>query len=83
MKKPKRRSDRAGRAPLHSTGRRPVAGRGERRALSRCRTMYATTLVDDPNHATAAAARHAAIAVARKSRWVFAEMRWRWTLKVL
>lgn len=33
MKKPKRRSDRAGRAPLHSPGRPPVAGRGERRAF--------------------------------------------------
>src|SRR5450631_4367090 len=33
--------------------------------------------------ATATAARHTFIADARKARWVLAEMRWRWTLKVL
>src|ERR1019366_9654941 len=46
-------------------------------ALSRCRTIDASDLVDDVTHAAAAAARHVSMAEARKVRCVLAETRWR------
>ena len=52
-------------------------------ALSHCRTIDANDLVEDLAHAAVVAARHASMAEARKVRCTLAEMRWRWTLKVL
>ncbi|CAH1691197.1 hypothetical protein CHELA1G11_20845 [Hyphomicrobiales bacterium] len=50
MQRSKRRSDRAGRAPLHSPGRPPVTGRGERRAF------WAAVAVGSSSEEAAAAA---------------------------
>ena len=52
-------------------------------ALSRCRTKDARILRLAYFQATATAARHVFIAAARKPRCVWADVRWRWTLKML
>jgi hypothetical protein len=52
-------------------------------ALSHCRTKNATRFCLVSFQAAAAAARHVFIAAARKALRVRAEVRWRWTLKVL
>ena len=52
-------------------------------ALSRCRTENVKRLCYVQFQAAATASRHAPIAAARSVRWVRAEVRWRWTLKVL
>jgi hypothetical protein len=52
-------------------------------ALSRCRRKSATGLQLLKFQAAATASRHVLIAAARKVRCVEAEVRWRWTLKVL
>ena len=52
-------------------------------ALSRCRTKNAKSLRLAYFQATATAARHVFIAAARKPRCVWADVRWRWTLKML
>jgi pimeloyl-ACP methyl ester carboxylesterase len=56
---------------------------GAAMALSRCRTKNATRLGLTTFQATATTARHVFIAAARRVRCVWAEARWRWTLKVL
>ena len=50
---------------------------GQGRALSRCQIEHAT------NHAAATTSRHVRRADALKARCVLAEVRWRWTLKLL
>jgi hypothetical protein len=52
-------------------------------AVSRYRMMNTRKLHLAYFQATATAARHMFIADARKARCVLAEVRWRWTLKVL
>ena len=52
-------------------------------ALSRCRTKITTRLRLVSFQAAATAARHVFIAAARKLRRVRADVRWRWTLKML
>jgi hypothetical protein len=52
-------------------------------ALSRCRRKSATGLQLLKFQAAVTASRHVLIAAARKVRCVEAEVRWRWTLKVL
>jgi hypothetical protein len=52
-------------------------------ARSRCRTKNATRLGLMSFQATAPAARHVFIAAAWKMRCVWADVSWRWTLKVL
>ena len=56
---------------------------GERMVLSRCRTTNAKCRRFRNCQAAATAVRHVSIAVARSARCVWAEVRWRWTLKVL
>jgi hypothetical protein len=56
---------------------------GCEQALSRRRTKNATRLGLMSFQAPALAARHVFIAAARKIRCVWADVRWRWTLKVL
>ena len=56
---------------------------GRLSALSRCRTKDARSLGLAYFQATATAARHVFIAAARKPRCVWADVRWRWTLKML
>ena len=58
-------------------------GSGAWRALSRCRTKNATRLRLVYFQAAATASRHVFIAAARKVRCVWADTRWRWTLKML
>jgi hypothetical protein len=53
------------------------------KALSRCRRKSATALQLLKFQAAVTASRHVLIAAARKVRCVEAEVRWRWTLKVL
>src|SRR5208283_563755 len=55
-------------------------GRG---ALSRCQGKNATFHDLSGYQAAATAVRHVVIAAARSARCVWAELRWRWTLKVL
>src|SRR5271166_5673113 len=55
----------------------------QRPALSRCRRKSAMGLQLWKFQAAVTASRHVLIAAARKVRCVWAEMRWRWTLKVL
>jgi hypothetical protein len=52
-------------------------------APSHCRKKNTRILRLKYFQATATAARHMFIADARKTRWVLAEMRWGWTLKLL
>ncbi len=52
-------------------------------ALSRCQGKNATFHDLSGCQAAATAVRHVSIAVARSVRCVWAEVRWRWTLKVL
>ena len=52
-------------------------------ALSRCRAASAKCRHLRNCQATATAVRHVVIAAARSTRCVWAEVRWRWTLKVL
>src|SRR5208337_2877695 len=52
-------------------------------ALSRCRAASAKCRHLRNCQAAATAVRHVVIAAARSARCVWAEMRWRWTLKVL
>jgi hypothetical protein len=52
-------------------------------AMSRCRKKKTTILRLEHFQAIATAARHMSIADARKARCVLADVRWRWTLKVL
>src|SRR5208283_2564987 len=59
-----------------------VHGHTPTMALSRCQ-RNARILRLEHFQATVTAARHMSIADARKARCVLAEMRWRWTLKVL
>src|SRR5208337_3222891 len=54
-----------------------------RRALSRCDAASAKRQRLWNCQASATAFRHVVIAAARSARWVWAEMRWRCTLKVL
>jgi hypothetical protein len=54
-----------------------------RRALSHCRTKNAISLRLVSFQAAATAARHVFIAAARQLRRVPADVRWRWTLKML
>ena len=60
-----------------------VAACGLATALSRCRRKSAKGLQLLKFQAAATASRHVFIAAARKVRCVGAEVRWRWTLKVL
>ena len=53
------------------------------RALSRCRAASAKCRRLMNCQAAATAVHHVVIATARSARCVWAEMRWRWTLKVL
>ena len=53
------------------------------RALSRCRAASAKCRHLRNCQAAATAVRHVVIAAARSTRCVWAEVRWRWTLKVL
>jgi hypothetical protein len=55
----------------------------QKRALSRCRRKSAMGLQLLKFQAVVTASRHVLIAAARKMRCVGAEVRWRWTLKVL
>src|SRR5208283_6006077 len=57
--------------------------RMRRRALSRCQGKKATFHDLSGCQAAATAVRHVVIAAARSARCVWAERRWRWTLKVL
>ena len=52
-------------------------------ALSRWRSIGATNPAFNRDHAAAVTLRHVCMAEARNARCVFAETRWRWTLKVL
>ena len=52
-------------------------------ALSRCRVASAKCRHLRNCQAAATAVRHVVIATPRSARCVWAEMRWRWTLKVL
>jgi hypothetical protein len=52
-------------------------------ALSRCQRKSATGLLPLKFQAAVTASRHVLIAAARKVRCVEAEVRWRWTLKML
>ena len=54
-----------------------------RRLLSRCGTTNAERRRLRNCHAAATAVRHVLIAAARSARCAWAEVRWRWTLKVL
>ena len=54
-----------------------------RLALSRCRAASAKCRRLRNCQAVATAVRHVSIAAARSARCVWAEVRWRWTLKVL
>ena len=68
-----------------SRGVRRVDLRPERLivALSRFRTKNAKSLRAPYFQAAATAVRHVSMAAARKARCVRADVRWRWTLKVL
>ena len=52
-------------------------------ALSRCRIEHVTDLLVRQAHAAATTSFHVCIADALKARCVLAEVRWRWTLKML
>jgi hypothetical protein len=52
-------------------------------ALSRCRAANAKRRCPSNCQAAATTVRHVVIATARNARCVWAETRWRWTLKVL
>jgi adenylate cyclase len=54
-----------------------------KKALSRCQRKSATGLLPLKFQAAVTASRHVLIAAARKVRCVEAEVRWRWTLKML
>ena len=56
---------------------------GQGRALSRCQIEHATNLPARQVHAAATTSRHVRRADALKARCVLAEVRWRWTLKLL
>jgi hypothetical protein len=58
-------------------------GKGLERALSHCRAASAKCRRLRNCQAAAIAVRHVSIAAARSARCVWAEVRWRWTLKVL
>ena len=60
-----------------------AGGGGLLQALSRCRRTNAKGLRLLKFQAAVTASRHVFIAAARKVRCVAAEVRWRWTLKVL
>jgi hypothetical protein len=75
---------RIGGAPLHGflvEGFNDV--KSVARALSRCRRKSAMGLQPWKFQVPVTASRHVLIAEARKARCVEAEVRWRWTLKVL
>ena len=55
----------------------------ELKALSHCQIEHVTNLLARQAHAAATTSRHVCMADARKARCVLAEVRWRWTLKVL
>ena len=67
----------------YETVRRWVNHFGPKMALSRYQKKNARDLRLAYFQATATAARHVFIADTRKARCVLAEVRWRWTLKVL
>ena len=73
------------RSAASSLGCSAVRPRVERvlRHCSRCDAASAKHLQLRNSQACATAFRHVVIAAARSARWVWAEMRWRWTLKVL
>jgi XFP C-terminal domain len=52
-------------------------------ALSHCQIAHATNLLARWAHAAATTSCHVCMADALKARCVLAEVRWRWTLKVL
>jgi hypothetical protein len=54
-----------------------------RMALSHCRIEHVAILLARRAHAAVATSRHVCTADARKARCVLADVRWRWTLKVL
>jgi hypothetical protein len=63
----------------YSAGGRELVD-GHRHVVEKeCKNFYASNIF----YPTATASRHTFIAVARKARCVLAEIRWRWTLKVL
>src|SRR5258708_4775044 len=62
---------------------RIVKRTGDGRALSRCRRKSTMGLQLWKFQVPVTASRHVLIAAARKARCVEAEVRWRWTLKVL
>jgi hypothetical protein len=57
--------------------------RTDQQALSHYQIEHVTNLLACQAHAAATTSRHVCIAVALKAWCVFAEVRWRWTLKVL
>ena len=73
------------RADLHGARLRASVLRPDRcaAALSHCQIEHVTNLLARQAHAAATTSRHVCIADARKARCVLAEVRWRWTLKVL
>ena len=62
---------------------RVAASGTHRRALSHCQIVHATNLLAGWAHAAATTSCHVCMADALKARCVLAEVRWRWTLKVL
>ena len=52
-------------------------------ALSRCQMEHVTNLLARQAHAAATTSCHVCMADPLKARWVLAEVKWRWTLKVL
>ena len=54
-----------------------------KKALSRCQIEHVTNLLARQAHAAVTTSRHVCTADALKARCVLAEVRWRWTLKML
>ncbi len=74
--------------PVVGAERDPADGREAfgpdfRRALSHCRAKSTRGLRLTDFYAAATASRHVVIAAARSTRCDLADVRWRWTLKVL
>jgi len=67
----------------YETVRRWVNHFGPKMALSRCQTEHVTNRLPRQVHAAATTSRHVCMAEALNARCVLAEVRWRWTLKIL